>query len=486
MNLPFPLKRTIWGTWTLTERLGRGGNGEVWRALDNNGASAAIKFLTKIKPIAYARFKAEVKVMAGCGVSGVVPILESHLPEDPATSRPWYAMPVGKPLVEYLDGTSLRQKVASLALIAETMAKLHAQEIVHRDIKPSNMIAVNDNPCIGDFGLVYYPNKEDLTADREEIGPRCTMAPEVRHYVSRANLRPADVYSLAKTLWMFIAENNKGFEGQYAADSSVSIGKFDKYSFTAPLDELLSTATEHEPAQRPTMDAFAKGLRNWLRIDSAFPERNRLEWIDVQNRLFPLTPPARASWINIDSIVQVLNILGARSNMNHLFFPGGGGLDLSSAIRSHREDGCIELITNGSSSLLRPKRLMFESFAADPQWNYFRLEADELSPSEVYEDIEDIDEHGYEELTDVGRHTYADRSCWDAGEYEGRSLPKNSRTLSRYFRGAFVIFQKTSRYNRIGDTYDGRHNKVNAEEFRQYIEKIVNRIQDQSLSGATQ
>jgi hypothetical protein len=39
--------------------------------------------------------------------------------------------------------------------------------------------------------------------------------------------------------------------------------------------------------------------------------------------------------------------------------------------------------------------------------------------------------------------------------------------------GDFVIFQKTSMYNRIGATYDGRHNQMTTDEFRHYIiEKV--------------
>jgi hypothetical protein len=37
-----------------------------------------------------------------------------------------------------------------------------------------------------------------------------------------------------------------------------------------------------------------------------------------------------------------------------------------------------------------------------------------------------------------------------------------------------VIFQKTSKYNFIPDTYDARHNKMSTDEFRSYIQDKVN------------
>lgn len=274
----------------------------------------------------------------------------------------------------------------------------------------------------------------------EELGPRWTMAPEVRRKGKRAKLGPADVYSLAKTLWIVLTGDEKCFDGQYDPIRGLSIRKLCGDLYITPLEDLLSECTENQPDRRPSMALFANRLREWLRISSSFPEHNPLQWVEVQRRLFPLKAPARAIWEDVEDITSILNILGETSNLNHLFFPDSGGLDLERAVRSKRELGCIELIANGLASVVRPKRLWFESFNDDPQWNYFRLETGELQPSGVYADI--AEDWHYEELTDVGGHTYADRSCWDANEYRGKELPEKSRVVLRYFRGTFVIFQR--------------------------------------------
>lgn len=461
------------GDFVLVKRIGNGGNGQVWRANGPNG-DIALKLLTKIKPIAYARFKDEVKVMSTCGVVGVVPILASNLPSEITNSRPWYAMPIGIPLFDHLKEKRLAEVVANVAQIAETLAALHSMGVSHRDIKEANLLFLDGRAQIGDFGLVDFPEKKDLTQPDEELGPRFTMAPEAWRLGTRAKPLPADVYSLAKTLWILIARNRKGFDGQYSQMSSVAIGQFAKGEFVTPLDQLLFDATSHDPNARPSMQQFAARLKEWLRINEAFLERCRLEWIDVQRKLFPFLAPRRATWTGLNDIVTVLNLIGGRSNMNHLFFPSGGGMDLSGARSSTREAGCIELVTDGFVSILRPKSLHFESFGYDPEWDYFRLEASELEPSGVYPGLDRNDE----EVTEIGGEFYAPRHHWDSGSFEHKPLPEGSRSVSRYFRGSFVVFSKESIYNHTSGTYDARHDKVSADEFRSYIEEAAKRFAD--------
>ena len=147
-------------------------------------------------------------------------------------------------------------------------------------------------------------------------------------------------------------------------------------------------------------------------------------------------------------------------------------MDLTGAMRSEVEPGCIELDTEGLTAVLKPARLLFESFGADPQWDYFRLETSALEPSGVYEEAS----AGGEEVTEIPGVGYVERWHWDENEYEERSLPKGSRVVSRYFGGAFVIFQKTSFYNQISATYDARHDKMSADRFREYISELIQQV----------
>ncbi len=197
-----------------------------------------------------------------------------------------------------------------------------------------------------------------------------------------------------------------------------------------------------------------------------FYEKNRQSWIDIQNKIFPTDIPKNCEWTNLDDIINVLNVIGSINNSNHMFYPTGGGLDVKSSKKS-TESNCIEIFT-GLTDILKPKRLLFESFD-DPIWNYFRIETSELEPTGVYKEKD----YPSEELTEIETGKYINRSYWDEGEYQGQKLPKTARVLTRHLKGSFVIFAKSSYYNRNSSTYDARHNKMSAEEFRAYIEKTI-------------
>jgi hypothetical protein len=198
-----------------------------------------------------------------------------------------------------------------------------------------------------------------------------------------------------------------------------------------------------------------------------FYEKNRQVWIDIQNKIFPIGIPSQCEWRELEDIVSVLNTIGSVDNSNHMFYPTGGGLDVESSKLSI-EINCIEIFA-GLTSILKPKRLTFESFK-DPIWNYFRLETEELEPSGVYKEKE----YPSEELIEIESGKYFNRSYWDEGEYQGQKLPNTARVLTRHLKGTFVIFAKSSYYNRNSSTYDARHNKMTSEEFRTYIENIIN------------
>ena len=219
-----PKRNDQLGRWILQNRLGRGGNGEVWLAVDSSGAEVAIKLLMKMRPVPYERFKSEVAALTlVAGVKGILPLVDSHLPSDLAGDRPWYAMPVAVPLLETVKRATTQEKVRAVAEVAETMSHLHKKGVAHRDIKPGNLLVFEGRCHISDFGLVDYPEKADITEVNEQLGPRWTMAPEVRREGNASDPKPADVNSLTKTLWILLTGDATCFEGQYVSERSQSI-----------------------------------------------------------------------------------------------------------------------------------------------------------------------------------------------------------------------------------------------------------------------
>lgn len=209
-----------------------------------------------------------------------------------------------------------------------------------------------------------------------------------------------------------------------------------------------------------------------------FLERNKKDWIEIQEKIFPIGLPEKCEWTDRHEIVVVLKTIGSIRNSNHMFYPRGGGLDVEGADISV-EDNCIEIDTGGLIDIVKPTRLIFHSFKAEQQWNYFRLETADLKPSRVYE----TNDYSDEELCELSPGNYVSRVHWDEGEYREEKLPKSARVVTRHFRGSFVIFQKTSIYNKNSRTYDGRHNKMTDVEFRIHIQSAIYQLTGPDWNG---
>lgn len=195
----------------------------------------------------------------------------------------------------------------------------------------------------------------------------------------------------------------------------------------------------------------------------------------------------RVVWRGLETIADVLRLLGERAPLNHTFMPGGGGLDLVGASLS-AERGCIALRFDLGTTIVRPATLELVTFADDPlaDWAYFRLECGELEPSGTYDEVSGDREY----LVRLDDGEYVDRSCWDRGflEYDEDErevpLPPGAEPITRQLRGAFVTFAKGSTYNAIPGPYDGRHNKMSADEFRAYIAQGLAEVRARGIYGA--
>ena len=468
------------GEYKIIRKMDGGGNANVFVAENVRGEAVAIKILReesgngkrreKRNRKKRIRFKIETEMVVGIQdeIEGVIPIFSYGLP-DKRTKKYWYAMPIAIPLEDRLkEVKSLEDKVNCVLELARTLEALHKKDIVHRDIKPKNIYFYNGKYCLGDFVLVDYPEKRDLTSFQEAVGPKATMAPEMRYNAKNADGKKADVYSLAKTLWIVLTGVDHGFEGRYEEDDAI-IGlrndKRYKKEHLVELEILLKQATEYDPSLRPSMEIFVKTLEKWLEIVSNFQKSNYSEWKYLQNRLFPKTVPSHTEWRDIDSIIKILNDIGSMPGLNHMFLPTGGGQDIETA-KCANEEGCICLVAGGCNYIFKPYRMELENYGKnDYRWSYFRLQLEPIEPisNVIYEDcreslIEDFPGHYIESnLANYGRYN------------DGTEFPKGYRQVDRFLKGSFVIFSKQSVYNHISGTYDARHNKMSSIEFQYYI-----------------
>jgi hypothetical protein len=461
-------KGDLFGEWTLVKFLNKGGHGEVWEVENKRNEKAAIKLLRTVKAVSYNRFRDEIEVVKkNADINGLLPIKDCHLPINIKGSIPWYIMPLATPLQKHLNKEDTISIIKKFISLATTLIDLHTRKISHRDIKPGNLFFLNGIPCFGDFGLVDYPDKKDLTQKGEPVGPKWTVAPEMKRDAKRAEGTSADIYSFAKTIWIFLTKQNKGFDGQYSKETIIALDNFLPNIYTTPLDTLLYKCTDNDPLKRPTINEFQEGLKAWLKANEDYQTRNKLQWIDIQKEFFPSNIPNRVVWEKAETIVNILKKLALTEDLCHVFIPTGGGSDLIGAYLSY-EENCIEL-DFGHTLICKPRRLVFESFDNDEEWNYFRLECDKLETSSYYQDSLDR-----ETLTELKPLLYTDANCYEYNDFDGKRMPKNARLVDRIlYECSFVIFRKTSTYNKVPATYDARHNKMTTDRFRSYIEDAV-------------
>ncbi|SDC49226.1 serine/threonine-protein kinase [Paraburkholderia lycopersici] len=255
------------GGWQLQERLGRGGNGEVYKAVKGDRV-AAIKILHSGRwdDVRRARFRDEIDAMQRCQEFGCIPVIEFDVPAAGVPGQAWFAMDLAEPLVDALgDNPSLVDVVSCVRDIARVLVSIHARGIAHRDIKPDNLFRYKGRWTVGDFGLADFDGKLAKTREGEKIGPVFYIAPEMLNEAVSADGEPADCYSLAKTLWVLITGQKFPLPGPLLRNIDALKASTYHSDERAPLlDAVLESATRHTASARPTMEEFAQELDTWL------------------------------------------------------------------------------------------------------------------------------------------------------------------------------------------------------------------------------
>lgn len=211
------------GRFTLTDKLGEGGMGEVYRALDRaSGQPAAIKLLhahLSRDPDKVQRFRKEARVLTQLSSPYVAKLLEVN--RDAGVDFIALEFVDGKDLAHHQrkQGGRLTEREA-LSIVADVcrgLSEAHARGIVHRDIKPENVMLALASAADGgkpslrvkvcDFGIARALDARDgtlaFTQSDHLLGTPEFMAPE---QCSGEHLSPAtDVYALGVTLFLLIS-----------------------------------------------------------------------------------------------------------------------------------------------------------------------------------------------------------------------------------------------------------------------------------------
>lgn len=163
--------------------------------------------------------------------------------------------------------------VTAVAEIAATLARLADQNVGHRDIKPGNLYWFDGRWLVGDFGLVAAPDLDELTREGKALGPAHFTAYEMIRDPVNADPLPADVLSLAKTLWALATGQEWPPLGhQPATMRGYLLSDLRPHRHAAVLDRLIDRSTRARPEERPTMAEVAADLKAWHELGQGADE----------------------------------------------------------------------------------------------------------------------------------------------------------------------------------------------------------------------
>ncbi len=270
--------RHVLGGCQLTEEIGRGGMGVVWRArqtgLDREvavkvlpggdlaGAEARARF--RNEALATARLRhPNIVAVHDVGEDGGMPYLVMELVEG-AT--------LGATLVE--KAVTSRQAARWLRDTALAVQHAHEHGVLHRDLKPSNVLIEpwegGGRPRVTDFGLAKLADGDaTLTRTGSAAGSPAYMAPEQARGGEAA--AQGDVYALGAVLYHALT-GRPPFQGDSVASILTQVARDEplaprRLNATVPrdLETVCLRAMEKDPARRyASAAALADDLGRFL------------------------------------------------------------------------------------------------------------------------------------------------------------------------------------------------------------------------------
>lgn len=257
-------------------RLGHGGFGTVWQAVDTQlGRTVALKIAHAPDQDTEERMRREARALAMTDHPNCVRVYD--LAEEPD----------GLALVmEYLEGQSLATAVDTMGplddvaagrlwvTMAGALAAAHDKGVLHRDVKPSNVILDPDGvPHLIDFGIARSRGDSTMTATGMMIGTPDFVAPE---QAAGAAASPAsDAWQLAATVsYALSGQPPRGtretpMAALMAAARAEPPSRLPQRTAHA---RLLRASLDNEPRRRPTLQVVMREVEGFLARSGKTPE----------------------------------------------------------------------------------------------------------------------------------------------------------------------------------------------------------------------
>jgi serine/threonine-protein kinase len=276
--------------YRITEKLGVGGQGAVYKAVDNKlGRTVVIKVIPpelSAKETNLKRFEREARLASSLDHPNICTIFDL----DEQDGMHFIAM-------QYVEGKNVRQLVAGRPLelktalligvqVADALAAAHSRGIIHRDIKSGNVMVTSTGQVkVLDFGLAKLLDEAqaatsgihhtELTEVGVPYGTATYAAPEQARG-DRVDKR-ADIFSLGVLLyemlsgtWPFRGKTTIDVRHAVLHDPPRPISELRSSPIPARLQNAIDRALEKEPKDRfQNMEDLRNELRQTLQeIDS--------------------------------------------------------------------------------------------------------------------------------------------------------------------------------------------------------------------------
>lgn len=305
------------GLYRVIGRLGTGGMGTVYAALDAVDLRLAVKVVHPAQAADEefrARFRREVQLSRRVSGPCLVPLHDA----DTESAAPWLATPFvpGLTLDRYLAANGSLDGAQLYALAAGTAAALsavHKSGVVHRDVKPQNVILAPEGPRVVDFGIAHVLDGTSVTRTGVMTGTPGWISPE--HYRTGAVGPAGDVFAWG-ALTAYAATGRLPF-GTGAPDAvafRVMSGTPDLVGVPEDLLPLVAKALSKDPDDRPTAAELSSSCTALLaaQVTTALPSQTegdeptlvsdlvRIHW-DLPHTDDPVwqTPPPHRSRVKL-------------------------------------------------------------------------------------------------------------------------------------------------------------------------------------------
>ena len=274
----------IAGRYTLQQKIGEGGMGEVWVAKQTEPVKRKVA-LKLIKTgmdsrAVLARFEQERHALAMMDHPNIARVLDGGLTP---TGQPFFVMELvnGLPLTKFCDEARLttRERLELFVPVCQAVQHAHQKGIVHRDLKPANILVTlidgKPIPKVIDFGvakatagkLTEYSMSTQFGA---VIGTLEYMSPEQAGFSGVDVDTRADIYSLGVILYELLT-------GLRPIDA--------KRLRKAALTEMIRIIQEEEPSKPSTRLSTDESLPSMAALRQTEPAklmallRGELDWV---------------------------------------------------------------------------------------------------------------------------------------------------------------------------------------------------------------